>query len=67
MSAYLHTMSFSFALMTTILWPAGPAHAWGILLGRDGVPVEITEVNALFIVGEDSTTVPSEDAFRWSV
>ena len=57
MSAYLHTMSFSFALMTTMLWPAGPAHAWGILLSRDGVPVEITEVNALFIVGEDSTTV----------
>ena len=57
MSAYLHTMSFSFALLTTMLWPAAPAHAWGILLSRDGVPVEITEVNALFIVGEDSTTV----------
>ena len=57
MSAYLHTMSFSFALMTTMLWPAGPAHAWGTLLSRDGVPVEITEINALFIVGEDSTTV----------
>ena len=57
MSAYLHTMSFSFALLTTMLWPAAPAHAWGILLSRDGVPVEITEANALFIVGEDSTTV----------
>lgn len=57
MSAYLHTMSFSFALLTTMLWPAAPAHSWGILLSRDGVPVEITEVNALFIVGEDSTTV----------
>ena len=57
MSAYLHTMSFSFALLTTMLWPAGPAHAWGILLSRDGIPVEITEANALFIVGEDSTTV----------
>ena len=57
MSAYLHTMSFAFALMTTMLWPAAPAHSWGILLSRDGVPAEITEVNALFIVGEDSTTV----------
>ena len=57
MSAYLHTMSFSFALLTTMLWPATPAHAWGILLSRDGVPAEITEANALFIVGEDSTTV----------
>lgn len=57
MAAYLHTMSFSFALLTTMLWPAAPAHAWGILLSRDGVAVEITEVNALFTVGEDSTTV----------
>ena len=57
MSAYLHAMSFSFALLTAMLWPASPAHAWGILLSRDGVPVELTKVNALFIVGEDSTTV----------
>ncbi|MCE2447799.1 MAG: DUF2330 domain-containing protein [Candidatus Latescibacteria bacterium] len=57
MSAYLHTMSFSFALLITMLWPATPAHSWGILLSRDGFAVEMTEVNALFIVGEDSTTV----------
>ena len=57
MSAYLHTMSLSFALLTTMIWPATPAHSWGILLSRDGVPVELTKVNALFIVGEDSTTV----------
>ena len=57
MSAYLHTMSLSLALLTSMLWPVAPTHAWGILLSRDGVPVEITEANALFIVGEDSTTV----------
>ena len=57
MSAYLHTMSFSLALLASVLWPAAPAHAWGILLSRDGVPVEMTEVKALFLVGEDSTTV----------
>ena len=57
MSAYLHAVSFSFALLASVLWPAAPAHAWGILLSRDGVAVEMTKVNALFIVGEDSTTV----------
>ena len=46
-----------------MLWPAGPAHAWGILLSRDGVPVEITEANALFIVSEDSTTVHLKTRF----
>ena len=49
--------AYSLVLLVTILWPAAPAHAWGILLSRDGVAVEITEANALFIVGEDSTTV----------
>ena len=62
-SAYLHTVSFSLVLLVTILWPAAPAHAWGILLSRDGVAVEITEVNALFIMGEDSTTVHLKTSF----
>lgn len=57
MSAYLNIVSFLLALLATMLWPVAPAYAWGILLSRDGVVVEMTEVNALFIVGEDSTTV----------
>lgn len=57
MLVYLHTVSFSLVLLAVVLWPAAPAHAWGILLSRDGVPVEMTEVKALFLVGEDSTTV----------
>ena len=56
-SAYLHAVPFLLALLVTMLWPAAPAHAWGILLSRDGVAVEMTKVNALFIMGEDSTTV----------
>lgn len=53
----VYTMSFSIVLLAAVLWPAAPAHAWGILLSRDGTPVEMTEVKALFLVGEDSTTV----------
>ena len=59
----VYTVSFSIVLLAAVLWPAAPAHAWGILLSRDGTPVEMTEVKALFLVGEDSTTVHLENAF----
>ena len=63
MSAYLNAVPFLFALLASALWPAAPAHSWGILLSRDGVAVEMTKVNALFIVGEDSTTVHLKTRF----
>ncbi len=63
MSAYLNAGPFLLVLLASVLWPIAPAHSWGILLSRDGVPVEITEANALFIVGEDSTTVHLKTRF----
>lgn len=62
----VYTKSFSFVLLASVIWSAAPAHAWGILLGRDGTPVEMTEVNALFLVGEDSTTVHLKTHFDGS-
>ena len=64
MLVYLHTVSFSLVLLAVVFWPAASAHAWGILLSRDGVPVEMTEVKALFLVGEDSTTVHLKTHFE---
>lgn len=62
----VYTKSFSVVLLASVIWSAAPAHAWGILLGRDGTPVEMTEVNALFLVGEDSTTVHLKTHFDGS-
>ena len=62
----VYTKSFSFVLLASVIWSAAPAHAWGILLSRDGTPVEMTEVNALFLVGEDSTTVHLKTHFDGS-
>lgn len=62
----VYTMSFSVVLLASVLWPAAPVHAWGILLSRDGTPVEMTEVNALFLVWEDSTTVHLKTHFDGS-
>lgn len=62
----VYTVSFSVMLLAAVLWPAAPAHAWGILLSRDGTPVEMTEVKALFLVGEDSTTVHLKTHFDGS-
>ena len=40
------------------IWPALPAHSVGLLLkGTGGSPVELSEIQALFMAGEDSTTV----------
>ena len=62
----VYTMSFLVVLLASVFWPAAPAHAWGILLSRDGTPVEMTEVKALFLVGEDSTTVHLKTHFDGS-
>ena len=54
----LNALVMPVLLAASAIWPASPAHSIAVLLkGAGGPSVDLSEIQALFIVGEDSTTV----------